>query len=73
MNRKEEILRMDDPVIYSHIRFGKKLLLEEEKRMRDLHRKSLILNACYPGLTFTPPSLVRMVFAEYAEKGEQDG
>ena len=64
---------MDDPVIYSHIRFGKKLMMEEERRMRDLRRKSLILNACYPGLTFPPLSLVRMVFAEDAEKGEQDG
>lgn len=63
---------MDDIVIYSHIRSGKKLFLEEEKRMRDLHRRDMILNACYPG-KIIPPSLVRMVFAEDAEKGEQDG
>lgn len=63
---------MDDLVIYSHIRSGKNLFLEEEKRMRDLHRREMILNACYPG-KIIPPSLVRMVFAEDAEKGEQDG
>lgn len=62
---------MDDTVIYSYIRSGKKLLLEEEKRMQDLHRRAMILNACYSG-KIIPPSLVRMVFAEDAEKGEQE-